>query len=709
MQIIQTIRDKGAAIVIVVISLSLIGFILMDSRSGSDRGAGSLASSVGKAGGEDIELGTFNKRITQAENMQAQRTGQRPGGAESNQLREQVWNQIIAENIFYKEAKKLGINFTSKELSAILLSNNPNNPFMQQQGMMDPATGQLDIAKAQQALVNIKKMKPEDREAVEAQIIDPLKLTALATKYSGLLSASAYYPAWMKNRDVAETNNFATISYVAVPYTDISDSTVKVTDEDVTNYVQKHKDLFKQEAGRKISYLTFSQLPTAVDSTGAKANIEKIKTAFATDTNAKAFVARNGSFIDYNDAFLPKEKINSDNIDTILSAPQGTVYGPYVEQGGYVLAKVIGSSQLPDSVNARHILIALNDNQTGQPLRTDAAAKTLADSILTAVKAGADFGALAVKYSADGSKDKGGDLGTFGYGMMVPEFNEFSFTKPAGSTEVVQTQYGYHVINIVKQTNFKPAYKIAFIGKEIAPSELTITNASMQATKASSQKTATALSKYAAANGLGLTQIPTPIKENDFSVGALQDARQLVKWAFEANKGDVSEPFNIGNQFVVVTVDKIEKEGVQDVFTARNGAEAIIRNQKKAKIIKDKLTDKVTLESAAAAYSKQVQQAGADSSLTFSAQMVNGVGVEPKLVGAAFNKAFSSKVSPAIEGTNAVYVVKVNGVQTKSLDTPEAINQKAAIKLGVIRSQTNNWFESLRKQADIKDNRSKFF
>jgi len=709
MQIIQRIRDKGAAITVTVIVLCLIGFILMDSKQGNNQLFGSNTQSLGKVNGETIEIGEFNKRNNQAELQEEQRSGQRPSGTKVNELRDQVWNQIIAERIFFAEAEKLGIGFSPAELSSILLSSEPNNPFMQQQGMTDPATGKLDITKAQEALRNIKKLKGEQRESVNTEIINPLKLTSIVTKYSSLINAGAYYPKWMQEKETAEAKNFAEISYVAIPYNEISDSAVKVTDADINNYVKKNKELFKQDAGRIISYVSFSQLPSQDDSNKVKVQIQEIKTSFIADTNAQAFVARNTSIIDFQDTYLPKAKIQSSQTDSIAKLPVGAVYGPYLDGGSYVVAKMLGSKQLPDSVSARHILIPTVNPQTGEMVNADTSAKKLADSIFNAIKGGADFAALAAKYSSDGSKDKGGDLGTFGFGAMVPEFNDFTFNKPVGSKDVVKTQFGYHVIEITNQKNFSPAYKIAFVAKEINSSDLTINNSSLQATKASAVKNAAELSKYVAANGLKMVQNPTPVKENDFSLGGLQEARQLVRWAFDAKKGDVSEPFSIGDEFVVAVVDKVLEEGVQDAETARSGAEAIIRNEKKAAIIKTKLGAAPTLEAAAAAYNKQIQQAGADSSITFSSQIINGVGIEPKMLGAAFNKAFQAKPTPPFAGTSAVYVMKVNSIKTKPADAPEMAAMQANNRLGAIRSQTNNWFEGLRKQATIKDNRSKMF
>ncbi len=709
MQIIQSIRDKGAAIVIVVISLSLIGFILMDSKQGGNRLFGSLSTNVGKVNGESIELAYFNKRVKQNEDQQEQRSGQKSSGTQTYQTREQMWNQIVAEKIFFAEAEKLGIEFTAKELSYILLSNEQGNPLLQEQGMLDSITGKLDLTKAQTALNNIKKFKGEQRDLVNAQIVDPLKLTSVVAKYTGLLNSSVYYPSWMQEKDNKESKNFSIISFVNIPFSEISDSTIKVSDAEINEYVSKHKDMFKQEAGRMISYASFSQLANKEDSSRAEALVAQLKDPFAADSNAKSFVARNTSAIDFEDKYLPKSKITSTAVDTIIKMSAGTVYGPYLDKGNYVLAKIIGTKQLPDSVRAKHILIPVNDPKTGQPINTDSTAKKLADSIYNAIVGGADFTALALKYSSDGSKDKGGDLGTYGYGTMVPEFNDFTFENPVGSKKVVQTQFGYHIIEILNQKDFKPSYKIAYVAKEITPSDLTINKASLEATKASAEKNKESLEKFISKSGLHFTQVPNALKENDYAAGGLQDARQLVRWAFGAKKGQVSEPFSIGDQFVVAVLDKILTEGVQDAETARPGSEVIIRNKKKGEIIIKKLGTNPTLESATTLYNKQIQQAGADSSISISSQMINSIGMEPKVIGAAFNKEYQSKPSPPISGTSAVYIIKVNSVQSKPADTPEVQAQQATTKMGTLRGQVNNWYEALKKQATIKDNRSTFY
>ena len=706
MQIIQRIREKGAAIVIAVIALSLIGFILMDAKQGGGKLFGGISNTVGSVNGEDIEVADFNKRVKDAEDLQSQRTGQALSAQQTYQIRQSMWDQVVAEKIFFAEASKLGIEFTSKELSYILLSNDPSNPLLQEQSLKDSLTGKLDVKKAQTALTNIKKLKGEQKESLNTQMIDPLKLNNTVSKYSALLNASAYYPSWMNKKETSESNTFSNISFVTVPYTEISDSAIKVTDQDINDYVSKHKLQFKQEKGRNISYVAFSQLPSKEDSAASFNAISELKTAFITDSNAKSFVARNASSIDFKDDYATKEKMSGVYADTLVKLGTGQVFGPYLDNGNYVLAKMLGTKQLPDSATARHILIAANDLNTGQPIMADSMAKKLADSINTAVLGGADFNMLAMKYSADQSnKAKGGDLGTFGYGTMVSEFNEFCFTKAPGSKGVVKTDFGYHVIDLISQKDVKTAYKIAYVGREISASEATINKSSLEAIKASSEKDKASLEKFIGTNGLSLTSVPALVKENDYQLGALQDARSLIRWAFEAKVGDISEPFSIGDQFIVAVLDKIREEGVQDAETARSGCEAIIRNNKKAEQIRKKIGENATLEKAAAAYNKTIQNAGADSTLTFSSQIINSVGLEPKIIGAAFNKSYQSKTSPLIDGTTGVFVLKVNAIGNKPTPTPEAMAQQAQSRLAAIRSQNSGWYEGLKKQAKIVDER----
>jgi peptidyl-prolyl cis-trans isomerase D len=262
----------------------------------------------------------------------------------------------------------------------------------------------------------------------------------------------------------------------------------------------------------------------------------------------------------------------------------------------------------------------------------------------------------------------------------------------------------------LSQKGSSPSYKIVFLSKEIFASEETINNASNKAVELSAEKDAKKMQAYLDKNGLPKISVPTLIKENDASIGQMQDARQLVRWVFEAKKGDVSDPMPVGDQFVVAIIDKIYEEGTQDAETARPLAENAIREEKKAAQIIAALGTNPTLESASAKYAKAIINTGADSSITFKAQIIDSIGNEPKLIVAIFNKANLNKVAAPVAGKTGVFVFKVNSVGEKATDPSEDKVQMRLQQTVALRNQAvSNWFEGLRKKATIKDNRSKFF
>lgn len=709
MQIIQNIREKGAAIVIGVIALSLIGFILMDAKPGSRGGifSGNQSTSIGKVNGESIEYNEFNAKVKQAE----EQYGGRINGTQVYEVRQSVWDQIVAEKVLVKEFEKLGLSFSPKEMSSIMFSNDA--PYALKQAFSDKTTGQYDIAKVQEWWQQAKKSKGEQRDAIESQIVEPMKLQAQYNKYNSMIAASAYYPTWMQQKDIAESKNFANISYVAVPYNVISDSTVKVSDEEIMDYMGKHKGIYKQDGGRYLSYISFSANPSAADTLKSLDAVSILKTPLLADTNAKAFVARNMSSINYYDGFTLKSKLAMVQKDSIAALPTGSVFGPYLDGGSFVLAKMIGMRQMADSVKVRHILVSTKDPQTGQPLLEDSIAKKRIDSIAVAINGGANFNEMVIKYSDDkGSKDKGGeyDFTSTQFGSLAKEFAETIFYGSTGDKKVVHTDFGWHYIEVLNQKNFEAAYKVAYVAKQILATDETVNTASSKATKLSGEaRDAKTLETYITKNGIQKVDIPDLTKQNDYRLGGLQDARQLIKWAFEAKQGEVSEPFSIEDQFVVAVVNKVQPEGLPDPKAARPMVELTIRNLKKSEQITKKLATVSTLDAAAAAYNVQIGNAGADSTLTFSSQIINGVGNEPKLIGASFNKAFQTKVSEPIIGTNGVYVIKVNSVGNKPADTPEMLVLQADQRTKGLVQQLSGWFESLKKTAEIKDNRSKQF
>jgi peptidyl-prolyl cis-trans isomerase D len=510
----------------------------------------------------------------------------------------------------------------------------------------------------------------------------------------------------MLERENANTKNFATISYVSIPYGVIPDSTVTVTDDDVQAYVNAHKKLFKQEAGRMISYVTFSQLPRAEDSAKTLKEVADLKAAFEADSNNTAFLAKNNSRLPYTDEFVAKAKLPTTKADSIIKLNPGAVYGPYLDYGSYVLAKYIGNKSVLDSIKCRHILIkpegALNDST----------AHKLADSIAASIKSGVDFNTLETLYSKDEAAHRDKGVMTFDIATIKnpqgfsPEFAAFLLNEAGETKKVVKTSFGWHYIEIMEKKN-NPGYKVAFLAREIETGENSLNIATQDAIKLSSTKKSKDFEAYLQKNGIIKTTLPNLIKETDDQVGALTGARQLVNWVYNASVGDVSEPFLIDDNQVVAVLEKVSKEGTQDVKTARPLAERAIKNKKIAETIIKKITPTATLESAAAAYNQPIQTAGADSSVIYNTTIINGLN-EPKLVGAAFNKENQSKASAPIEGASGVYLVKVSSIGSKPADTPAETTQKIQSQTMTLRQQvTANWYEGLKNQATIKDRRGK--
>jgi peptidyl-prolyl cis-trans isomerase D len=700
MSIIQRIRDKAAPITVAVIALSLVGFILMDGFAG--RGGGNMFSSsgtVGSVNGSKIEYKEFEEKLRNTEERYRQQNMQVDEGMR-HQLQEMLWKQLVDEQLVAAEAGKLGLGFTPKELTDLLLSDRAPADF--KQGFTDPNTGIFDVAKAREALARIKKTK--DADPSKKSFVDytlALKDQTIRAKYIGLLGGSVYIPKWLIEKQNADNNAMAAVSYVAVPYTTIPDSLAKVTDADISKYISEHKDEYKQEASRSIAYVSFSAAPSKEDSAATLAQVAALRQQFATDTNAQVFVTRNQSSMPFFEGYVQKSKMQMANADSISKLSPGSLFGPYLDANNYVIAKMIGSRSMPDSVKVRHILVS---NQS----RPDSVAKKLADSILTAVRGGADFKALVTTYTDDaGSKEKGGEyeFTSVDFSRFVKPFSEFSFYQPVGAKDIVKTEFGYHIMEVMSQKNPETAYKIAYMARTILASENTELTASSQATQfAADSRNLKAFEDNIKKKNYNKL-LASDIKATDAQLGNLGMSRKLVRWIFDSKKGEVSAPENIGDQYIVACVTEVNEEGVQSAAKARPRTEMLVRNKIKAGIIAKKIGSPASLEAAAAAYNVQVGKA---DSVSFGSGFIPNLGPEPKVVGAAFNKNFAGKVSPPIEGGQGVYVIRVDNTYSKPADNSNIDQQRKAAE-GNMRQGAYSAIEGLRKAAKIKDSRAKFY
>ena len=694
MSIIQNIRERGAWIIFGIIAIALVAFILQDGI-GRKRGA-TDNSTLGKVNGEVINKTEFDEKL----DIQLQQYASQ--GVKREQMIGYLWEQEVTRLLFKSESDKLGITVGTKELSDVLFGN--ESPFKQE--FTDKTTGEFKVNDAKNAIAQIKKSKNKDQiKQIEKFYIEPSIENRIRNKYQALVVKGVQVPKWLVEKQYADLNNIASVNFVQVPYTTISDSSVKVSNDEIATYLKENPAAYQvEETSRNIGYVGFSAAPTSADSLNIKNEITALKDAFKAAPDAAAYLNKVGSEIAYYNSYISKKTLQIPNKDSVLAVGVGNIYGPYVDGKNYTVAKILGVKQWPDSSNVRHILIATNNPQNGQQIKDDSSAKKLIDSISAAIKGGANFEALCAKYSDDGgSKAKGGNLGMFGQAQMVPAFNDFAFDNSVGTKGVIKTDFGYHYVEILKQTTRGPAYKIAYLSKAITPSNETITAASTAAAQfASSSKDVKSFNENAVK--LGKQVLPaTGIKANDFEIQGLGETRQLVRWTYEKNINDVSEPIELGDTYIVAVITAEDKAGLASVEAAKPQVEGIIRDQKKAEKIKATLKGN-SLDAIAASAKAIVQKA---DSLSFTYSMIPGLGNEPKLIGAAFNKTLVNKVSAPIAGNASVFVLSVNNVSAKQAQQELSFFKEEA--LNRTRSSLFRSNASLKKIAKIEDNRSRIF
>lgn len=703
MSIIQSIRDKYAAVMIGIIALSLIGFLMMDAGRKGFGGGVSPTDAVGSINGTKISFAAFNSKVKTIEEAQ-QSNGRVVDEALRQQINAEVWRQMVEESLLSAEYDKLGVQVTDKEFGDLLFGDNP--PDFLGSEFTDPNTGLFDANAAKQAIAQMKKSKGANVGRVEQFYLDPLLNKALKDKYTDLLQNSAYVPKFLVDKVGSDNAAMVSMQFITVPYTTIADSTIKVTDAMVDAYVGERPNEFKQEeATRAVSFVSFAFLPSKEDSSSVFNELVGLKNDFQSAVNPGAFVALNASTNPFADAYFSKTRIQIAAKDSIIATGLSNVYGPYLDGSSYVMSRIVDVKTLPDSVKARHILIGTRDPRTQQPILEDSIAKLRADSIEKAIKGGANFELLVSMYSTDeGSKVKGGDLGYFASGTMVKEFNDFCFEKVTGTMGAVKTQFGYHIIDIRDQKNFQPAYKIAYLARAINPSQETISGALAAANLfyGNSRKLKTFDDNVSMQNLNKL--IAKDIKENDYTIMGLGVSRSLVKDVFSHEVGDVLEPVEIDNQFVVVAVTGAEKAGLMSAAKARPTVELKIMNKLKADIISKKLAGATSLDALATANNVVVQSV---DSVSFVSPMINGVGFEPKVGGFAFATSNLNKVSAPVAGNSGVFVLKVSSV-TANPTMGGFDNVKGTLEQQLKNSAAGGSIGALKKRASIVDKRAKF-
>jgi peptidyl-prolyl cis-trans isomerase D len=679
MGIMSFLRNRLGLIMVVVIGLALFAFIIGEVVHYGSSFMNGDRTTIGEVGGEKITYDDFNSKLDQ--NMQnfKQQSGQNSLNPQMvNYVQQNTWNQAISQIILQKQISKLGIAVGDDESKALIQGSNPSPQIIQ--AFTNRETGQFDRQQLSAFLGNISSAKADPATKMQwANFVNQIIEGKKSEKYLSLIRNGLYVNALEAKDDYEARNKIANFKYVALDYASIPDNQIKLTDEDYNTYYNAHKNEFKNpEETRAFDYVVFNAAPSKADTAVVKEQINKLLEGFKASKNDSLFMAINAN-TPAPLVYQKKGQLEPALDSVMFNAAPGFVYGPYFSNGSYKIAKLIGSVVGPDSVRARHILL----NPTAEGGVDKALAK--ADSLRKQIQAGKSFADLAKTNSVDGSAAKGGELGTFARGAMVPVFEEAAFNGKKGDLKIVTSQFGVHLIEIEDQKGSSKVVKVAVVDKALAPSSKTQTAAYAQAQAFLSKVSDNSFEQEVKAEKL------TKLSGDDVTASAsstqgLENARDIVKWAFTAKKGDVSNQvfeLNTTNQYVVAQLQAIKPKGILSVDLVKKQIEPAVRNQVKAKQLADKL----------------------NNALKGASDL--GVAQENKVVGAIFGSPLH-KVSKPVEGQNGVYVFVVD-----SFNNPPALNNalkdRQQIAQALVQRIDTDVFNVLKEKADVKDYRAKFF
>lgn len=691
---------KHSTLLIVVVGLAMLLFILGDLVGGNSIFfQQSQNAEVGEINGHKISAQEFELAIGQAK---------RARGGQANQITEEqyrqlVWEQMVRKYAIEPEYEALGLSVTDEEVYD-MIKNNPNNPLLRN-FFSDPNTGQvyqqftsplggISSEAVSQYLANI--YNNEDEQAVTARNIwedymKNIKSGMADQKYNSMISQAIYTPADLAMAYAVNTENKVSFQYVAKMYSAIPDEQVTYTDADIQAYYNQHKNenRFQQKDDvRSLDYVMIPVVPSENDIENAELGLADMKNAFANSTDDTLFVRENADspIIRY----FKSNELPGMSDSMMFNSPTNTVYGPMRNGNFFALYKVKDVKTAPDSVRASHILIPVTEDS--------ASAIILADSLFTAAKRGGDFAELAKEYSTDGSAANGGDLNWFTEGRMVPEFNDACFNGSTGDIVKVTTQFGIHIIKITDQTAPVQKSLIAVLDSQIEASKATFNDAYAEATKiAVGSSTEDEFNEAGAAYAV---RSALSVRAADQNIQGIPNSRQVVKWAYEANEGDISEVFSLEDQFIVARVKSVVSAGTMPLTMVKSMIEQSVKNEKKAEIITSEFAGKSDLNALAQQTNTTVLSV---DGLAFNDPSIPGLGQEQKLQGTAFALNVGEVSSP-IEGTRGVYVIKI----TYKGDQP--INDLTTYKLqSETRERSTKGYQvsnALRESSDITDNRA---
>lgn len=728
MATLERIRQRSG-LLIIVIGLAMLAFILTDLLGSGNSLLRGEQLVVGKVNGKSINVNEFRLKMDERIKAIQAQNPQQARFITNKQTADAVWDEVLQEEIMGKQYQKLGFTVTSDEL---LERIKQNQSIRTAPAFRDPNTGQFSEGMFNQYYSNLEDNKDIDPQAAEfweqwVTFEQATKKDARTLKYNMAVEKGLYVPTAQAKVEHKRNATQANVQFLVMEYSTISDSTITVTDADLKEYFNEHKEDYKAKETRSIEFVSFKIEPSQADRdalTGElndmlkpqvvfnqEENVNDTLPSFSTTTEDSTY-ALSKSDLPVGFVYFKRGALPASIDSTIFDQEEGYVHGPYEESGYYYLSKITEKRTLPDSVRARHILISYAGANNGQSNseRPPQEAQKLADSLFAIVQADtSQFADLAIANSDDpGSGAKGGDLGWFTDQTMVKPFSDFSFQNNTGDIKIVFSQFGFHIIEILDQGGETDAIQLISIAREIAPSEKTRDDIYSEANNfASSVNGADNFSSLAEERGYSPRPV-TNIEPFDENLPGVGNNRDIVKWAYgeERKIGDITLENN-DDSYVVLILTDTEDEGYQDPLAIRALLEPEVIKNKKAEQLIEKFAGAMGEGKDLLAVAQALSLPVKNQTANMGAANITGYGREPKVIGQMCTLG-AGEISQPIKGSRGVYVAQGTGV-TPGADLPDYSSEKQKLEQEMRPRVAAQVFASLKEDSKIDDRRPNFY
>ena len=696
MAVLEKLRGWGIVLSILV-ALPLLLFIIDPSQIIQTVQSVSSKYDVGKIGGKSVSYTDYQEKVEQFSRINELMTGTSSSSEQQQkQARDAVWQNLLDENLFIKNAQAAGITVGNKEI--IDLTNGESISPVIASVFADPQTGAFSSERLVEFLQNVDS--DPNSKLIWNYLQEAVVTSQYYTKYNALFENSNIQNAIQVNRNIADNNTTANVEFVMAPFSYATDSTVVVTDKEIADYYNNHKDFFKQKATRDIEYVVFQVVPSSADIEAANGEFVKLYDDFATTDNVRSFLQRN-SDTQWSDRWYKAGDLRSVNadIDTFVSENNEGTSPVYAANNTFYAARIMNSATMPEKVTIRHMMFQTNED--GQHL---------ADSLLAVLKKGGNFTALAQEYSLDrnsAADDEFGKIGEISQSTVsyLPTGFDAIFTAKVGQPFILKSGIATHIVEVTEASDPALFKQVAIFEKETLASKETFNKFYNDANRLATLSAGKIANYRAACDSIGTYSHALTITEATDSYGAIGHAKEVTRWAFDNKPGKVSNIITVDNNyFFVVAVKNAHKEGIAPV----SEVSAQIKNQLYAEKYAEKRQGEVAEQIAGmtdleAIAEKLGTTVSTQNDVAFAAMSARSL--DPKFVG-AIAAAPEGKVCGPVAGSLGVYVFQVTGRDTGSFYTEsDAKNANAQL----LNYTTQMILPVMMQDADVKDNRARFF